>query len=55
MILGALLGVSVVVACPPGYEPDAGVQATARASVAGSRSPRTHAPATGADVIYTDV
>ena len=30
MLLGALLGAEVVVACPPGYEPDPGVQARAR-------------------------
>jgi len=56
MILGALLGVSVVVACPPGYEPDAGVQATARRL--GGRLEITEdarAAATGADVLYTDV
>jgi ornithine carbamoyltransferase len=56
MILGALLGASIVVACPPGYEPDAGVQATARRL--GGRIEVTedaHAAATGADVLYTDV
>ena len=30
MLAGALLGASMVVACPPGYEPDAGVLATVR-------------------------
>jgi ornithine carbamoyltransferase len=56
MILGALLGASIVVACPPGYEPDAGVVATARR--VGGRLEVTEdarAAARGADVIYTDV
>jgi ornithine carbamoyltransferase len=56
MLLGALLGASMVVACPPGYEPDAGVVATARRL--GGRIEVTEdarAAATGADVIYTDV
>ena len=56
MLLGALLGTSIVVACPPGYEPDAGVVATARRL--GGRLDLTEdarAAATGADVIYTDV
>jgi ornithine carbamoyltransferase len=56
MILGALLGTSMVVACPPGYEPDPGVQATVRRL--GGRLEITEdarAAATGADVLYTDV
>jgi len=56
LILGALLGATVVVACPPGYEPDAGIAARARAL--GGRLRVTHDPreaATGADVLYTDV
>jgi ornithine carbamoyltransferase len=56
MILGALLGASIVVACPPGYEPEAGVLATARRL--GGRVDVTEdarAAATGADVLYTDV
>jgi ornithine carbamoyltransferase len=56
MLLGALLGASIVVACPPGYEPDAGVVATARRL--GGRIELTEdarAAATGSDVIYTDV
>jgi ornithine carbamoyltransferase len=56
MLLGALLGSSIVVACPPGYEPDAGVVATARKL--GGRIEITEdarAAATGADVLYTDV
>jgi ornithine carbamoyltransferase len=56
MLLGALLGASIVVACPPEYEPDASVVATARRL--GGRIDVTEdarAAATGADVIYTDV
>jgi ornithine carbamoyltransferase len=56
MLLGALLGSSIVVACPPGYEPDAGVVAAARRL--GGRVEVTEdarAAATGADVLYTDV
>jgi len=56
MLLGALLGAAIVVACPPGYEPDAGVVTTARRL--GGRIEVTEdarAAATGADVIYTDV
>jgi ornithine carbamoyltransferase len=56
MIVGALLGVHVVVACPPGYEPSAAVQATVRKL--GGRVDVTEdarAAATGADVLYTDV
>jgi ornithine carbamoyltransferase len=56
MLLGALLGSSIVVACPPGYEPDPGVVATARKL--GGRVEVTEdarAAATGADVLYTDV
>ena len=56
MLMGALLGTSMVVACPPGYEPDPGVQATVRRL--GGNLQVTHDPreaASGADVIYTDV
>ena len=56
MLLGAVLGASIVVACPPGYEPDPGVVATARRL--GGRIEITEdarAAATGADVLYTDV
>jgi len=56
MIVGALLGAAVVVACPPGYEPAAAVQATVRKL--GGRVEITEdarAAATGADVLYTDV
>jgi ornithine carbamoyltransferase len=55
MLLGALLGAEVVVACPPGYEPDRGVQAQVRRL--GGRLAITADPreaATGADVLYTD-
>jgi ornithine carbamoyltransferase len=56
MLAGALLGVSMVVACPPGYEPNPGVVATVRKL--GGRLELTTDPkdaATGADVLYTDV
>src|SRR5262249_60987845 len=56
MLLGALLGAAIVVTCPPGHEPDAGVVTTARRL--GGRIEVTEdarAAATGADVIYTDV
>lgn len=56
LLLGALLGTMLHVACPPGYEPAASVQARVR--VAGGRLEVTHDPreaVTGADVIYTDV
>jgi ornithine carbamoyltransferase len=56
LLLGALLGASLVVACPPAYAPDAGVQARVRRL--GGRLEVTDDPrqaATGADVIYTDV
>jgi ornithine carbamoyltransferase len=54
--LGALLGASIVVACPPGYEPDPRVVDTARrrgGQIEIGEDPRR--AATGADVIYTDV
>ena len=56
MLAGALVGASMVVACPPGYEPDAGVQAQVRA-LGGRLQITTDAreAATGADVLYTDV
>jgi ornithine carbamoyltransferase len=56
MLLGALLGTEVKVACPRGYEPDPGVQARVRSL--GGRLTVTADPkeaATGADVLYTDV
>ena len=56
LLLGALLGASMVVACPPGYEPDPRVITTARRL--GGRLEITEdarRAVTGADVIYTDV
>jgi len=56
LLLGALLGTSIVVACPPGYEPDPAVQAAARRL--GGRFEITEdarAAVTGSDVVYTDV
>ena len=56
MLLGALLGTEVAVACPRGYEPDPSVQARVRRL--GGRLTITTDPnvaATGADVLYTDV
>jgi ornithine carbamoyltransferase len=56
ILLGAMLGAKVSVACPPGYEPDAGVQANVRAlSPAFEVTEDARAAASGADVIYTDV
>src|SRR5439155_22969704 len=56
MLAGALVGASMVVACPPGYEPDAGVQASVR-RLGGRLEVTTDAreAASGADVLYTDV
>jgi ornithine carbamoyltransferase len=56
VLLGAILGASTVVACPPGYEPDPRVVETVRR--VGGRFEVTddaRAAATGADVLYTDV
>jgi len=56
ILLGALLGTTIVVATPPGYEPEARVQQTVHKL--GGRLTVTHdarEAATGADVIYTDV
>ncbi|MBI4246598.1 MAG: ornithine carbamoyltransferase, partial [Candidatus Rokubacteria bacterium] len=56
LLLGALVGTSLVVACPPGFEPDARVQATV--ARLGGRLRITHdarEAAAGADVLYTDV
>ena len=54
--LGSMRLAWIVVACPPGYEPDAGVQATVR-KLGGRLEITTdaRAAATGADVLYTDV
>ena len=56
LLAGALVGASMVVACPPGYEPSAGVLATVR-KLGGRVEVTTDAreAATGADVLYTDV
>jgi ornithine carbamoyltransferase len=56
MLLGALLGTRLVVACPPGYEPAHEVQEAVRRL--GGEARITHDPreaADGADVLYTDV
>ena len=56
ILAGALVGADMVVACPPGYEPDAGVVAQVR-KLGGKLQVTTDAKeaATGADVLYTDV
>jgi ornithine carbamoyltransferase len=56
VLVGALLGASTVIACPPGYEPDPAVLDHARrlgGSVEVTEDARR--AATGADVLYTDV
>jgi ornithine carbamoyltransferase len=56
VLVGALLGASMIVACPPGYEPDPDVLLQARRL--GGRVEVTEdarRAATGADVLYTDV
>lgn len=57
---GVKLGVNVVIGCPEGYEPDAGIlsRARAEAETAGVRVEVTNDPreaVAGADVVYTDV
>jgi ornithine carbamoyltransferase len=54
--VGALLGASMVIACPPGYEPDKRVLDRAR-RLGGTLEVTEDArrAATGADVVYTDV
>jgi len=56
VLAGALVGASMVVACPPGYEPDAGVVAQV-GKLGGRLEVTTDAreAASGADVLYTDV
>jgi ornithine carbamoyltransferase len=56
ILMGALVGADMVVACPPGYEPDAGVMAQVH-KLGGKLQVTTDAKdaATGADVLYTDV
>lgn len=54
---GAMLGMQLVVATPPGYEPDPRVVADAMAFGSGGVVETTHDPAAavaGADAIYTD-
>jgi ornithine carbamoyltransferase len=55
LLLGSLLGTTAVVACPPGYEPDAGVLQVCRA-LGGRVSVTTEArdAVEDADVVYTD-
>jgi ornithine carbamoyltransferase len=56
ILLGALLGATQVIACPPGYEPDPRVLAHARrlgGAVEVTEDARK--AASGADVLYTDV
>jgi ornithine carbamoyltransferase len=59
MLGGALLGMSVTVICPEGYEPDADLTARCRqiGAATGSRVGWSHDldAACGADVLYTDV
>jgi ornithine carbamoyltransferase len=56
LLLGALLGTRMTVACPPGYEPDPTVLERVR-RLGGDVTLTTDAreAATGADVLYTDV
>jgi ornithine carbamoyltransferase len=56
LLLGALLGTTLTVACPPGYEPHPDVQR--RVAQQGGHLTVTYdarEAATGADVLYTDV
>lgn len=56
ILAAAMTGMKMVVACPPGYEPDEGIVAKAKAmggSVEVMHDPK--AAAKGADVLYTDV
>jgi ornithine carbamoyltransferase len=60
MLGGAMLGMRIVLACPPGYEPDARVteRAKALAERHGGAVEVTDDPAAasdGADILYTDV
>ncbi|HEV8587140.1 MAG TPA: ornithine carbamoyltransferase [Methylomirabilota bacterium] len=56
VLVGALLGASQIIACPPGYEPDPRVVAQAR-QLGGTLEVTEDArrAAIGADVLYTDV
>jgi ornithine carbamoyltransferase len=56
LLLGALLGTTLTVACPPGYEPHPQVQRAI--GTLGGRLTITHdarEAATGSDILYTDV
>jgi ornithine carbamoyltransferase len=55
LLLGSMLGTTLVVACPPGYEPDAGVLQACRA-MGGRVQVTTEArdAVEDADVVYTD-
>ena len=56
ILLGAMLGARIAVACPPGYEPDVAVQERVRQlAPAFELTEDARAAATGADVVYTDV
>jgi ornithine carbamoyltransferase len=60
MLAGALAGLDVRIATPPGYEPDAGVIERARELAAGHRARVSIgtdpiAAVSGADAVYTDV
>src|SRR4051794_2463978 len=55
MTASASLGARVVVATPPGYEPDGRAVETARGFGAVELTTDPHAAAEGADVLYTDV
>src|SRR5947208_3451484 len=55
MIASAMLGASVVVATPAGYEPDGRAVETARGYGTVELTTDPHAAAEGADVLYTDV
>ncbi|MDR2687731.1 MAG: ornithine carbamoyltransferase [Oscillospiraceae bacterium] len=52
---GIKAGMRVRMACPSGYEPDAGIMAWARANGDFLCTPDVMAAAAGADVLYTDV
>lgn len=56
LLLAALMGVDVSVACPPGYEPDRSIQTVARALGGRFRiTPDARGAVEGADALYTDV
>ena len=56
VLVGALLGASMIVACPPGYEPDTRVlEQVRRLGGAVEVTEDARRAATGADVLYTDV